>query len=377
MIGRHVSELDTPCLVVDIQRLDRNIRDVQARVSAAGLALRPHAKAHKIAEITRRQIAGGAVGVTTAKLSEAEALVARGVTDVLVCYPLVGPAKLDRLLALTRRARVLSVVDSVSAARAIAERFVRAGETHEVLVKIDAGFGRIGVTGGAAGELAENSRQLVETIADLDGISFSGLCIHEGSTYGVVDPELRHRMAADQCATLVHVARTLERLGTDVPVVSAGSTPGLAGDLTVAGITEVRPGNYVFYDAIQVGLGVAELDQCALTVLTTVVSNTQTPRFVVDGGSKVFGLDRGAHGLAVTEGYGTCLSDSALRLTGLSEEHGWGAATAGGVTPSVGDVLRFVPNHACSVVNNVDAVWVADGDLVVDTWDVCARGAVT
>ena len=370
MIGRHFSELDTPCIVVDLQRLESNIRDVQSRVSAASLTLRPHVKAHKIAEIARLQLEQGAVGVTTAKLSEAEAFVDGGVRDLLVCYPIVGQRKVDRLVALTNRARVLSVVDSARSAQAISDAFARTGREHEVLVKVDAGFGRIGVP-------SQDVSQLVEMVGNLEGLAFRGVCIHEGSTYGVVDPALRHRMAVDQCTTLVDVAQSLRRSGWEVPVVSAGSTPGLAGDLTVPGLTEVRPGNYVFYDAIQVGLGVAELGQCALTVLTTVVSTTRAGGFIVDAGSKVFGLDRGAHGLPVTDGYGICVTRTGLMLTGLSEEHGWGAVADGGVKPEVGDVLRFVPNHACSVVNTLDEVWVADGDVVVDRWDVCARGAVT
>lgn len=369
MIGAPLEGLDTPCLLVDFRRLQANINEVQSAVTAASKVLRPHVKAHKIAQIAEMQLQAGATGITTAKLSEAEAFVDRGATDVLICYPVVGGKKIQRLLELTLKARITTIVDSLEGAREISKTFSHAGMKQEVLVKVDAGFGRVGASPAVV-------PQLVDEMAKLDGLLFGGLCIHEGSTYGVIDPDDREALAIRQCTTMVDLADGLRGKGVDVPVVSAGSTPGLAGDLKVSGITEVRPGNYVFYDAIQVGLGVAALDQCALSVLTSVVSTKREGGFIVDAGSKVFGLDKGAHGLAVAEGHGACVSHHGVVLTGLSEEHGWGSASPWLPQPHVGDILRFVPNHACSTINMLDEVWVVDGDVVIDRWQVCARGAV-
>jgi D-serine deaminase-like pyridoxal phosphate-dependent protein len=368
MSGASPHELDTPAIVVDADRLAQNVQDVQRQVSMAGLALRPHAKAHKIPQVALMQAAHGASGITVAKLGEAEAFADGGQTDIFVAYPLVGPHKTARAVSLARRVKLSSAVDDLGAAAALGQAFVRAGSEHDVLIKVDAGFGRVGVR-------AEDVLAFGQRLAQLPGLKLTGVCIHEGSTYGIPDPAQRAEEARRQCLELVQAAMGLREAGIDLPTISAGSTPGLQGDLTVQGLTELRPGNYVFYDAIQVGLGVAPVDRCALTVLTTVVSSSGRGRFIVDAGSKVFGLDRGAHGLPVTDGHGIVLGRPGLALDGLSEEHGWG--TAHGVeAPRVGEVLRIVPNHACSVVNTTDHVFLASGDAITERWDVSARGAV-
>lgn len=369
MSGPSIFDLDTPALVVDADRLAENVEDVQRQVSGAGLSLRPHVKAHKIPEVARLQAAHGARGITVAKLDEAEAFVRPGhADDIFVAYPLVGPRKVAHAWELAQRVRLSSAVDSLEAATALGAEFARSGARHEVIVKVDAGFGRVGVP-------PEEVLPFAQRLQELPGLRVGGLCIHEGSTYGIADPAARAAEARRQCLRLVEAAASLRRAGVDVEVVSAGSTPGLAGDLTVNGLTELRPGNYVFYDAIQVGLGVVPVGRCALTVLTRVVSTPRPGRFIVDAGSKVFGLDRGAHGLTVTDGFGIVLGHPGLALDALSEEHGWGVVRAGR-GPRVGDVLRIVPNHACSAVNTTDSVFLAADETVVGGWRVAARGAV-
>lgn len=368
MSGTSVFDVDTPATVVDLNLLTENVRDVQSRVTTSGLVLRPHAKAHKIPEVARLQSASGAEGITVAKLSEAEAFAEAGQLDIFVAYPLVGVHKVARAVQLAQRVKLSSAVDSLGAAAALGKAFAETGTVHDVLIKVDAGFGRVGVS---PDEVLHFALALVE----LPGLRLEGLCIHEGSTYGIPDPAERASEARRQSVTLVEAASSLRRAGLDIRVVSAGSTPGLAGDLTVSGLTEVRPGNYVFYDAIQVGLEVVPVERCALTVITTVVSTPRPGRFIVDAGSKVFGLDRGAHGLTVTDGFGIVLGHQGLTLDGLSEEHGWGVVRDGR-GPRVGDVLRIVPNHACSAVNTTEEVAVAVNERVVDRWIVAARGAV-
>jgi D-serine deaminase-like pyridoxal phosphate-dependent protein len=363
-----LAELDTPALVVDADRLERNLGRAQEAVTAAGKWLRPHIKSHKTPEVARRQLELGAVGLTTAKLAEAEAMAAAGLDELFICYPLIGRAKIERLLRLARERRVMTVVDTAAGATALGEAFAGEDRPLAVLVKVDAGFGRVGARGVQAVELCRR-------VASTDGLDLRGLCIHEGSTYGEPDPARRALLAATQARELVTIADEVRALGVPVDIVSAGSTPGLAGCLAVEGLTEVRPGNYAFYDAIQVGLGVATLEECALTVLTTVVSTARPAGAICDGGSKALSLDRGAHGLDIAQTYGTIVGREGVALQRLSEEHGWLSDDGGAC--SVGDVLRVVPNHACAVVNNFDHVWVADGDEVVDRWAITARGALT
>jgi D-serine deaminase-like pyridoxal phosphate-dependent protein len=364
-----LADLDTPALVIDADRLERNLRHVQQTVTGNGKLLRPHVKAHKIARVAGRQLELGATGLTTAKLAEAEAMAAAGLDDLFVCYPLVGRPKIERLRRLARERSVMTVVDGPEGADALGAAFAGEDRPLGVLVKVDAGFGRVGARGAGAVELCLR-------VAATDGLAFRGVCIHEGSTYAEPDTGRRDALAATQARALVAVAEQVRAHGVPVDIVSAGSTPGLAGCLGVEGLTEVRPGNYVFYDAIQVGLGVAQPDDCALTVLTTVVSTSRPGGAVCDAGSKVLGLDRGAHGLDIAPGHGTVVGRDGIGIQRLSEEHGW-LSYETGAGCAVGDVLRVVPNHACPVVNNFDHAWVADGDEVVDRWAITARGAVT
>jgi D-serine deaminase-like pyridoxal phosphate-dependent protein len=369
MMTMRLEDLDTPALVVDADRLERNLRHVQQTVEGAGKNLRPHIKAHKIPDVARRQLELGAVGLTTAKLAEAEAMAAAGLDELFVCYPLVGRPKIERLLRLARERNVMTVVDGVAGADALGAAFAGEERPLGVLVKVDAGFGRVGAR-------AADAIELCRRVAGTDGLDFRGVCIHEGSTYAEPDTERRNQLAAAQARELVAIAEQVRALGIRVDIVSAGSTPGLAGCLDVEGLTEVRPGNYAFYDAIQVGLGVAQPDECALTVLTTVVSTARPTGAVCDAGSKALALDRGAHGLDITPGHGTIIGRDGLGIQRLSEEHGW-LADETGAGCAVGDVLRVIPNHACAVVNNFDHAWVAEGDEVVDRWPITARGAVT
>ncbi|MFW6056666.1 MAG: alanine racemase [Chloroflexota bacterium] len=371
MNGTLVQDLDTPCLLVDKKKLEDNIVGIQEKAASAGKGVRPHAKSHKMAPVAHRQMQLGALGITTAKLAEAEAFVDSGLREVLVCYPIVGLQKVRRLLALSRRANVMTAVDSVDACRKIGEAFSAENREHDVLVKVDAGFGRVGVPW-------ESAATVCARVADLPGIRFRGVCIHEGTTYGVIDPQMRADVAREQCERLVQVARHVRAMRIEVEVVSAGSTPGLEGDLSVDGITEVRPGNYVFYDAIQAALGVTSIDQCALTVLTRVVSTAHENRAICDAGAKALSMDKGAHGVNTTAGYGIVVGHPTLDLEKLSEEHGWlrlGSGTAEEIR--TGQLLQVIPNHACPVANNFNEAWVVEHGQVVDRWDVCARGALT
>ncbi|MGW3626992.1 alanine racemase [Streptomyces sp. NPDC000880] len=364
-----LEELDTPALVIDADRLERNLRQVQQMVAGTGVRLRPHIKSHKLPEVARRQLELGAIGLTTAKLAEAEAMAAAGLDDLFICYPLVGRAKTDRLRRLARDRRVMTAVDTLAGAAALDAAFAAEERPLPVLVKVDAGFSRVGA--GAA-----DAVELCRRVATMKGLVLRGLCIHEGSTYAEPDTRRRNQLAATQARELVAIAEQVRALGIAIDIVSAGSTPGLAGCLGVEGLTELRPGNYVFYDAIQVGLGVAAPEECALTVLTTVVSTARPSGAICDAGSKALSLDRGAHGLNIAETYGTIVGRQGLCLQRLSEEHGWLADVSDGGC-AVGDVLRVIPNHACAVVNNFDHVWVAEGDKIVDRWPITARGAVT
>ncbi|MDQ6693289.1 MAG: alanine racemase [Chloroflexota bacterium] len=334
-----------------------------------GLALRPHIKSHKSVEIARRQMALGAVGITTAKLSEAEVMARGGLRNLFVCYPLIGNVKLTRLRDLHREAQVMTVVDSEQGARGLSRVFAGEERPLDLLLKIDVGMHRVGV-------MIEEASKLADMVAALPGLRLLGVCIHEGGVYREPDPARRGAIAVTQTETLVSVAKDLRAQGHQMQIISTGSTPGARAASGVAGLTEMRPGNYVFYDNIQVSLGVTNLDHCALSVVTTVVSLASTMRGVLDAGSKALSLDRGAHGTNITSGYGVVRGRPGILIEKLSEEHGWLRVEAA-ERLWIGEVLDVIPNHACPVANNFEWAAVTKGDQVIDRWRIDARGCMT
>ena len=361
-------ELDTPALLIDLDRLERNIEEMAESARARSIALRPHVKTHKLVEVAQRQLAAGAAGLTTAKLSEAEAMAAAGLRDLFVCYPLIGAHKLRRLRALAREARVTTIADSPEGARALGDAMAGEARPLDVLIKLDVGMHRVGVA-------PEEAPALAAEVARHRGLRLRGVCIHEGTVYGEPDPERRAAIAREQVGRLVETARTLEREGHAMEVVSAGATPAAGASLSVEGLTEFRPGNYVFYDSMQVAMGVVGPERCAQTVLAAVVSRHRD-RAVIDAGSKALTVERGGHGTALVDGYGTIAERPGIAVRSLSEEHGWLALDAAEPL-AVGDRVRLIPNHACPVTNSFPEAVAVRGDAVSERWPVVARGRLT
>jgi D-serine deaminase-like pyridoxal phosphate-dependent protein len=358
--------LETPALLLDEARLDANLARMAELCRQNGRALRPHAKSHKTVEVAERQRALGAVGVTVAKLGEAEVYVEAGIEDVFVCYPLVGEGKLRRLLDLAERARIATIADDLGAAEALGRAAVARGLTVDVLVKLDLGMHRVGVAEAAAPAFAE-------ALARVPGLALRGVCIHEGETYGEPDPARRRELARDRVSRLVETAEALRARGLEIEVVSAGATPSVFETVDLDGVTEMRPGNYVFFDAIGVALGVAAEDECALSVLTTVVSHSAPERAIADAGAKALTLDRGVHGIGILEGFGCVRGRPDVAISSLSEEHGW-LALAPGAELAIGERLEVIPNHACPVVACFESLVLVRDGAPAERWRIATRG---
>ncbi len=342
LIGRPWTAADTPALLVDLDRLEHNIARMAAVARAAGVALRPHFKTHKSVSIARRQVAAGAVGMTVAKLDEAAVLVDGGFTDVFLAHQLVGPPKLRRAMDLASRARLILAVDSVVGARAIAAAAGAAGLRIPVLIEIDCGLRRCGI-------LPADAAHLATAIVDLPGISLEGVFTHAGHSYGATSPEQIEAIAVEEAASVREAAERIRAAGMTADVVSVGSTPTAERVIQEPGITELRAGNYAFYDAMQIALGTIPADRPALTVSAVVVSRPTPDRAVIDAGSKTFGLDKGAHGLMIVSGYGRPVGIDA-EFDRVSEEHGMFSLPTES-TLAIGDHVQVVPNHACAVGN--------------------------
>jgi D-serine deaminase-like pyridoxal phosphate-dependent protein len=371
-----IAELSTPQVLIDRRRLDANIDRMQQAATARGLRLRPHAKTHKIPEIARRQVERGAIGICCAKLGEAEVFVDAGIADVRLPYP-VSPMNAPRLLSLMDRATISIIVDHPVVARGWSEVMIRAGRTLDVLVKVDVGFHRCGIDPAAAGAVS-----FVRDVANLPGLRLCGLLSHAGHGYTATSECELESIATDEAATLNALAERCRQAGVAIDETSVGATPTARFSLGQPGLTEMRPGNYVYFDRTQVGLGAASLTDCALTVLATVVSKPAADRIVLDCGSKTLSSD-GVRGFDRQAGYGAILReldaieiDPSLLVERLSEEHATVRVTTGRTPLEPGDRVRVLPNHACVVSNLVDCVQVVDGQEVLDVLRVAARGRI-
>jgi D-serine deaminase-like pyridoxal phosphate-dependent protein len=363
MIGRRWTELDTPVLLLDLDRLEANIERMAALARTHGVKLRPHVKTHKSIPIARMQIAAGAVGLTAAKLDEAEVFASAGFDDLFVAYELVTAAKLKRATALAGRVRLAFGVDSLEGIEMAAAAARDAGTTLRVRIEIDSGLHRCGVP-------AEEAAPLAQHIAARPELELEGVFTHAGHAYAAESPGELDRIGQEEAQS---VLRAAELIGS-VNVVSVGNTPTAARSMAQSGVTEARPGNYVFYDAMQVALGAAAQDDCALTVAATVISRPEPGRAVVDAGAKTLGLDRGAHGSSSLPHYGSLVGTDGA-LVRLSEEHGvLELPPSSGL--GVGGAVRILPNHACAVANLADGYAVVRADRVVDWWPIDAAGAV-
>lgn len=350
----------------------RNIDRMQSAVDAGRRRLRPHTKTHKSIAIGRRQLARGAAGICCAKLGEAEVFAAQGFDDIRVAYPL-NPVNIGRVLALVERTRLSFIVDHPEVARGWSSALHAAGRSVDVLVKVDVGLHRCGIDPDA-----EGAADLVATVAGLPGLAFRGLLSHAGHAYGASSDAETEAIAREEARVLTALASRVTTLGVPVEEISVGATPTARFSASVDGVTELRPGNYVFCDRMQVGLGSASWDDCALTVLARVVTTHAPDRIILDCGSKTLSNDqvRGQPGYGVVlDALHSSAPDESLLIERLSEEH----AVVKAARPSPlkpGQLVRVVPNHSCVVSNLVDHVWVVNQDEVVERLDVSARGRI-
>lgn len=352
--------LPTPCLLVDVDRLDANIARMTTTSVRAGLALRPHAKTHKSSEIARRQLTSGASGLTVATVAEAEVFAAGGVEDLFLAYPVFASPEIGRRLrGLSGQTRLAVGIDNPESARALAAQLGSERDQVEVVVEVDSGQHRSGVAPDQAGVLAEQAAH--------SGLRVRGVFTFPGHGYS---PDGRQHAADDERAALGTAAAAMRARGIDPRVVSGGSTP-TADLMTGDPLTEMRPGVYVFGDAQQWELGTCSPGDVALTCLATVVSHAGG-NVVLDSGSKALGADRPAW----ATGHGRLLDHPGARIHHLSEHHAV-ATWSDEHLPEIGSKVRVVPNHVCAAVNLASHLVAVSSGTVVDMWPVSARGANT
>lgn len=344
--------METPAVKIDLAKVESNIARTQKIFDGLGVAFRPHIKTHRIPAFAKRQLDAGACGITCQKIGEAEVMADAGIDDILITYNIIGEEKLARLATLAKRCRLSVTADNETVVGGLSTAFANEPEALEVLVECDTGQGRCGV------QSPQDAAALATTIDRAPGLQFGGLM-----TY----PPMTDMSAVDQW---LRAAKTeCETAGLTCRRVSNGGTPNLGTIDQVSIATEHRAGTYIYNDRSLVNAGACRLEQCALTVVTTVVSRPTADRAIIDAGSKALTSD-----LLGMEGHGHILGAPDAVISGLSEEHGHVDLSATHWRPEVGDVIEVIPNHACVVSNLVDEVHVVDENSKIDLVKVAARG---
>lgn len=360
----HISELETPALLIDLDRMESNLCRVAHYAKEHALRLRPHTKTHKIPAIGKKQIDLGAVGLAVAKVGEAEVMLSSGTPDLLVAYPVIGTSKLRRLMEVARKTRVTVALDSIQAARQLSDAARAERVTIGVLAEADLGMHRCGVAVG------EELITLARGIARLPHLTFEGVAFYPGHIKAA--SEENRRMLDQLAADVERIVNDFRAADLPLNILSAGSTPLLFQSHLFPGVTEIRPGTYVFNDINCVRSGVATWDNCAVTIMCTVVSNARPGYAIVDGGSKTFTSDRLAASAEVTFGHATEAPEAVFYS--MNEEHGYLDVRKCGRDFQIGDRLRIVPNHVCVAMNMHEQVYGIRGEKVEQVWRVEGRG---
>ncbi len=345
----HVSDLETPSVLIDLDKMERNIAVMQARCDELGIRFRPHIKTHKIPDIARRQIEAGAVGIACQKVSEAEVFAAAGFRDIQIPYNIVGRRKTRRLARLAQQAEVTVTVDSRLVIDGIAEAARETGVKIGMMVELVSLGERTGTTPAAALELARH-------IAATDNLRFAGVMIYPS------DAAIRPR--------LLETLELLKSAGIAVETVSGGGSGASSDAHLLPELTELRVGTSIFWDWTCVAADRARFDNCAMRVLATVVSANEPQRVILDSGSKAI------HSETMDGLYGYIEEYPAARLHKVNEEHGYVDFSACDAQPQVGDMVHIIPVHTCVVTNLHNQLYGLRGDAIEEIWDVAARGMV-
>jgi D-serine deaminase-like pyridoxal phosphate-dependent protein len=346
-------EFGTPAVVVDLDRVERNIARVQQLCDQAGVANRPHIKTHKSPVLAKLQQQAGAKGITAQKLGEAEVMADGGLDDILISYNILGEEKTGRLGALLKRVTVTVAADNPTTIEGLSHAGRIAGRPLGVVIECDTGRKRAGV------ETAAEAIQLAREVKERPDLAFKGFMFYPAEKSWPETQKFYEEALAG-----------VRQLGLEAPIVSTGGTPNLDNVGKLKGATEHRAGTYIFNDRMMMTCGAATLDDCALSVYATVVSRAAAERGILDSGSKTLTADPGG-GL---DGFGLILDYPQARIAGLAEEHGFLDLARTHERPKVGEVVRVIPNHVCVVVNMVDRMIAVRGGEVVDVLPVAARG---
>ena len=363
-----MNSIDTPALLVDLAVVRKNIAAMQEKADRAGVNLRPHTKTHRTPALAAMQVAGGAKGITVAKIAEAEVMQAAGLDDIFIATVVMGEQKMARLHTLASNGKVSIGADNELQVAALSKTFAEAPDPLDVLIEIETGEERTGVLTPA------EAVHLARCITEAPGLRLKGVFSHEGFTYGASSLEECRAMAEQSQRATLAAANAIRQAGMLVDVVSIGATPSLLLGGVIAGITEIRPGTYILMDAAQ-GAAVGGFDSCAATVLATVTSKTAPARVVLDTGVKALTAFVRTKGLCATPGHGIVKElQYSVRIDKLYDEHGIINDQAAFAALQLGDRVHVIPNHICPTCNLYDTMYMIEDGEIVDEYPILCRG---
>jgi D-serine deaminase-like pyridoxal phosphate-dependent protein len=354
-----LDDLDTPSLVADLDRMERNINRMAKFTKECGVKLRPHVKTHKSPEIAKMQLAAGSTGVCLQKVSEVEVFANNGIRDIFLTNEVVVPDKLVRLALVAEKAHIGVAVDNAKVAKVIGKVFREVGSEVDVYADIDVGMGRCGAR-------AEDAPEIAEQVHRQKNLIFKGLMGYEGHVNGKKTKEEQMKASAEAMKGITAAKKGIKKKGIAVDVVSVGSSVSTWINAKHPDVTEVQPGMYVFNDHVLESRGVATWNDLALTVVATVMSRPAEDRGVVDAGSKCFNFDTGLFPKSFAR-------DGAV-VDHFSEEHGWMQLSGPSKKLKIGDRMRLVPAHCCTTVNQHEEIFGIRGTKVDKVFPVLARG---
>jgi D-serine deaminase-like pyridoxal phosphate-dependent protein len=368
----NLQDLKTPSLLLDVNRVKQNAQRIGSRVRAMGASLRPHIKTHKCIEVARIQTEGHSGAVTVSTLEEGRVFAANGFTDITYAVP-IESGKFQAAIDLCRNCEWLALItDNVDVPAQLNDAAAKSGVTLNLFLKVDCGYHRCGVE-----PHTEEAREIPRSIVDSSNLRFAGILTHAGHSYHCETIEEVRSLAGHERDLMAEFAAELKSSGIPVPTVSIGSTPTITSVDHLKGIDEVRPGNYIFFDAFQATLGSCKPQDCALTVLASVVHRDIARRkVIVDAGAIAMSKDRGAEHIDSHCGYGWVLdmdgNDLGLRVESMSQEHGVFIAKDDSALDKlkVGTRVKILANHSCLTAAQHSHYEVVDGDKIVDRWQI-------
>ncbi|MBN8047424.1 alanine racemase [Paraclostridium bifermentans] len=361
-----INELSTPNFILDLDALENNLKVVQDLCNKNNKELWPMTKTHKSTKLAQMQIDFGAKGLLVGTIDEAEAFVESGIKAITFPYPIANVSNIKRAIELSKKARIILSFDNVESAKLWNYELVKQDINMEYFILINSGLNRLGVT-------PENSPNLAKELSQFKNLKLIGISTHPGHVYAVASPEEVSPISKQEVERMSTAKQLLQSNGFEIDVVASGSTPTFFDVVSDPSLDVLRPGNYPFYDNIQLSLDICKEDDCSLTALGTIISRPSEDLFIVDVGSKCLGLDKGAHGSALITGFGKVKGHDELNIIGLSEEVGK-IQIIGVTTLKVGDKIQIIPNHSCSCANMTSYLVGYRGEDVVDIIDIDVRG---